>query len=160
VAFQPKADPGRLVLKFLNKPQLGTHVHPAGFFWTSDQVVAEAVTYTTHNWHKRRTSMPSAGFEPAIPAIKQLRTYTLDCTATGIGIIRLYYFEIPSSSKFCYKLRHTKSGPISRSHLSARFRNWKCTVSDTRTKHNRNFATPVFLVGEGWHYGLLSYDPV
>ena len=29
--------------------------------------------------------MPSAGFEPAIPAIKRLQTYTLDRTATGIG---------------------------------------------------------------------------
>jgi hypothetical protein len=29
--------------------------------------------------------MPSAGFEPAIPAIKQLQMYALDRTATGIG---------------------------------------------------------------------------
>jgi hypothetical protein len=29
--------------------------------------------------------MPSAGFEPAIPAIKRLHTYALDCTATEIG---------------------------------------------------------------------------
>jgi len=31
--------------------------------------------------------MPSAEFEPAIPAIKQPRTYALDLTATGIGIV-------------------------------------------------------------------------
>jgi hypothetical protein len=31
--------------------------------------------------------MPSAGFEPAIPAIDRPQTYTLDCTATGIGNI-------------------------------------------------------------------------
>jgi hypothetical protein len=30
--------------------------------------------------------MPSAGFEPAILAIKLLLTYALDSTATGIGI--------------------------------------------------------------------------
>jgi hypothetical protein len=29
--------------------------------------------------------MPSAEFEPAIPAIKGLQTYALNCTATGIG---------------------------------------------------------------------------
>jgi len=30
----------------------------------SDQLVAEAPTYTTYNKHWRPTSMPSAGFEP------------------------------------------------------------------------------------------------
>jgi hypothetical protein len=33
--------------------------------------------------------MPSAGFEPAILAIKQPQTYELDHTATGIGL-KLY----------------------------------------------------------------------
>jgi hypothetical protein len=43
----------------------------------SNQLVAEAATYTTHNKHKRRTSMPSEGFKPAIPAIEQPQTYAL-----------------------------------------------------------------------------------
>ena len=47
-----------------------------------DQLVAEAATCTTHNKHKRRTSMPSAGFEPAID---WSQTCALDLTATGIG---------------------------------------------------------------------------
>jgi hypothetical protein len=51
----------------------------------SDQLVARAATYTTHNKSKRRTFMPSAGFEPAIPAFKRPQTYALDFTATGIG---------------------------------------------------------------------------
>ena len=46
------------------------HTHPVGLLWTSDQLVAEAATYTSHNKHKRRTSMPSARFELAIPAVK------------------------------------------------------------------------------------------
>jgi hypothetical protein len=29
--------------------------------------------------------MPSAGFEPAIPATKQPQAYALDCAANGIG---------------------------------------------------------------------------
>jgi hypothetical protein len=33
--------------------------------------------------------MPSAGFEPAVPAIKQLKIYALDNSAIGIGIGRL-----------------------------------------------------------------------
>jgi len=41
----------------------------------SDQLVAGAVTYTTHNKLKTRTSMPSAEFELADPAIKRLQTY-------------------------------------------------------------------------------------
>jgi hypothetical protein len=31
------------------------------------------------------TLMPSAGFEPAIPATKRPQTYALDSAATGIG---------------------------------------------------------------------------
>jgi hypothetical protein len=37
----------------------------------------------------RRISMISAGFEPAIPAIKWLQTYTLDHTAPGVGLLIL-----------------------------------------------------------------------
>jgi len=29
--------------------------------------------------------MPSAGFEPAIPAIKELQAYTFDSMATGVS---------------------------------------------------------------------------
>jgi hypothetical protein len=29
--------------------------------------------------------MPSAGFEPAIPATKRMQTYALDLAASGIG---------------------------------------------------------------------------
>jgi hypothetical protein len=93
MALQPKATPCRLVLKFQSKTHLDTHTHahPAGFLWMSDQVVANTTAYTTHNIHQWRTSMPSVGFKPAIPAIKQPHTYALVCTATGIGIIRRYY---------------------------------------------------------------------
>jgi hypothetical protein len=42
----------------------------------NDQLVTETTTYTTHK-HKRRTSMPSAGFQPVIPAIKQLSDWCI-----------------------------------------------------------------------------------
>jgi hypothetical protein len=51
-----------------------THARPLGLLCTSDQPVTEAATYTTHNKHKRRTSLPSAGFEPAIPASERSQT--------------------------------------------------------------------------------------
>jgi hypothetical protein len=52
------------LLKFLDPTYIHTHTHtirqrhPVGLLWTSDQLVAEAATYTTHNKHKRRTTLP------------------------------------------------------------------------------------------------------
>ena len=43
---------------------------------------------TSHNTHKRQTSMPPAEFEPAIPASKRLQTHILNRAATGIGNVR------------------------------------------------------------------------
>ena len=40
--------------------------------------------------HKTQTSVPSAGFEPVIPAIKQLQIYDLDHSATRIGLHPCY----------------------------------------------------------------------
>jgi hypothetical protein len=39
---------------------------------------------TKNDTYKRQTSMPSAGFEPAIPASERLQTHALDRTATGV----------------------------------------------------------------------------
>jgi hypothetical protein len=40
---------------------------------------------TTHNTHKRQTSMPLAGFEPTIPGSERPQTHALDRAATGTG---------------------------------------------------------------------------
>ena len=40
---------------------------------------------TTHNTHKRQTSMPPVGFEPTIPASERPQTYALDRAATETG---------------------------------------------------------------------------
>ena len=40
----------------------------------------------THNTHKRQTSLPPAGFEPATPAREQPQTDALDRLVTGIGL--------------------------------------------------------------------------
>jgi hypothetical protein len=45
---------------------------------------------TTHNTHKRQTSMPPARFEPAIPARKRTQTHALDGAATDVGGILVY----------------------------------------------------------------------
>jgi hypothetical protein len=41
---------------------------------------------TTHNTHKRQTSMPSVGFKPTILVSERPKTHALDRTATEIGI--------------------------------------------------------------------------
>ena len=75
-----------LFLRFLDHTD--THTHPVGLLQTTDHPVAEVATYTTHNKHKRRISVPSPEFEPAIPAIDRLQTYALDGTAIGIGDLK------------------------------------------------------------------------
>jgi len=82
------------LLRFLDDTQLETHT-PSRILYTSDQLVAEAATYETHNKHQRRTSMPLAGFELAIRAIKRPNTYAVDRTATGIGWHISYMSRVP-----------------------------------------------------------------
>jgi hypothetical protein len=43
----------------------------------------------TNNTHKRQTSKPPAGFEPAIPASDRPQNSALDRAATGIGNVRI-----------------------------------------------------------------------
>jgi len=52
VAQAPQSGLGALILRFLDHTQLDTHTHPVGLLRTSDQLVAEAATYATHNKHK------------------------------------------------------------------------------------------------------------
>jgi len=44
---------------------------------------------TTHNTHKRQTSMPPAGFETAIPASERSLNYSLDSTFSGISHLQV-----------------------------------------------------------------------
>jgi hypothetical protein len=46
---------------------------------------------TTHNTHKRQTSMPPAGFEPTIPASEWPQTHALDSVATRTGHFTALY---------------------------------------------------------------------
>ena len=60
------------------------HTHPlslslalalsVGLLWTSDRPFAETLYLTTHNTDNRQTSMPPAGFGPAIPASERPQT--------------------------------------------------------------------------------------
>jgi hypothetical protein len=62
---------------------------------------------TTHNTHKRQTSMLRAGYEPAIPvgepallAGDRLQTHALDRSATGIGCNLYSSYKILTSRIF------------------------------------------------------------
>ena len=65
--------------------------HSVGLLWTNEKPVAETSTWQ-HMTHKRQTSIPPAGFEPAIAVSERLQTHALDRAATGIGDI--YFSQI------------------------------------------------------------------
>ena len=71
----------------------------------SDRLLAEAANWTKHNKHKRRTSIPSAVFEPASPEIKRLQTYLLDRTVTVIGLSYHQNNLNNKSTKFCLHMQ-------------------------------------------------------
>ena len=72
VAQQPNSAPDRLTGE-VSRSHTNRHTQPVGLLWANDQLISDAATYTTHNTHKIRTSMLSAGFETAIAAIEQLQ---------------------------------------------------------------------------------------
>jgi len=84
VALPPNAGPGRLIIE-VSRSHTVAHTHSVRLLWTSYLLVTVAATCITLNKHKRRTSMPSAGFEPAIPEIMPLQTYALVRTDYGTG---------------------------------------------------------------------------
>jgi hypothetical protein len=48
---------------------------------------------TTHNTHKRQTSMSQAGFETTIPVSERLQTHGLDHAANEIGFLYILLFD-------------------------------------------------------------------
>jgi hypothetical protein len=77
VALEANSGLGPLIAEISRLHTIGrthAHTHTVRLIWTSDKPVAEAATYTTHNKHKRRTSMSSLEFEPAIAAIERPQT--------------------------------------------------------------------------------------
>lgn len=66
-----------------------THTQQVAF----ELVISEDATYTTRKKHKKRTFMPSVGFESATSAINRLQFYSLDRLATGTGVTFLISFK-------------------------------------------------------------------
>jgi hypothetical protein len=94
VAQQPNSGLGRLILQ-VPIPHTIRHTHPVGLLWTSDQFVAEAVTFA-NTQHSQETDIHApAGFETIIPASASQRpqTHASDRAATGIGSVTIHYIK-------------------------------------------------------------------
>ena len=128
MARQSNLDPGRLIVE-VSRSQTVTHTNPVELIWTSDQLVTEAATYATHNKHNRRTSMPWAGFEPAILTIKRPQAYALDRTATGIGswYITVHHFVVVQQTAIM-SLPPQKFAGVSFCYYGCRILNYRIVV--------------------------------
>jgi hypothetical protein len=72
-----------------------THTHTIGRTFLDEWSAHAKTSYlTTHNPHKRQTSMPPVGFEPAIPASERPQAHALDRAATGIGRITFNEYKL------------------------------------------------------------------
>ena len=67
---------------------LGMNSLDGGSAWRTDLYL------TTHKNHKRQTSLPPEGFEPAIPVNERPQPHALDRSATSIGDFKLLDAEI------------------------------------------------------------------
>jgi hypothetical protein len=101
VKRQPKSDPGCLIVEVpLSQTDRQTHTQPVKLPCTCDQLVAEAATYTSYNKHKRRTSMSSEDYKPAVPAVKRSQTFSLDRSSTDLQwltVIHLFMCDVKYS---------------------------------------------------------------
>jgi hypothetical protein len=83
VTQHPYSDLGRLIVEV---SRLHTDTHIFGRTPLDEgSACCRDLCLTTRNIRKRQTSMPLAGFEPAVTASERPQTYALDRAATGIG---------------------------------------------------------------------------
>ena len=100
---------------------------------------------TTHNTHKRRTSMPPAGFEPTIPASERLQTHALDRTATGIDCRSLH--SKFKSVFFTYYLSMYQSWDRVDQHAAfGRLNRWSNTVQQTYYRVSHSLPNPAMKI--------------
>jgi hypothetical protein len=86
------------LLRFLYHKIIHTHTQPVDLLCTTDQLVAEATTYTTHNKQAR-----SARFEPTIRPIRPMQTCILDRMASAIVLLFCLIANIQLRGWFCSK---------------------------------------------------------
>jgi hypothetical protein len=92
-------------LRFLNHIQLDTYTHTRRTPLKEWSVRRKGRYLHNTQQTEGRTSMPSVGFQPAIPAIETIQTYALHRTATRLGSNKQRP-EANFSTVFSVSLRH------------------------------------------------------
>jgi hypothetical protein len=91
MAQQPLVGRGFLISEALRSLR---HATPGGTPLGEWSARRRDLYLTTHNTHKRRTSVPPARFKPAVPASDRPHTNALDRAAAGIGFRRVWCWHI------------------------------------------------------------------
>jgi hypothetical protein len=83
-----------------------THKHTVGFLWKRDRLFAEpSISQNTKFTTDRQTYIfTSAGFEPAIPGSKRLRTARL----AGFALVTFVFYKLQIQIYYVRKLAHLK----------------------------------------------------
>jgi len=101
-----------------------THRHTLGRTPLDERSDSRRDLYlTTHTIQKRQTSVPPAGFEPAVPASYRPQTYSLDRAATGINhcyVCRKNWIYARSHTKHTHTHTHTHRHTLGRTPLDER----------------------------------------
>jgi hypothetical protein len=87
---QPLVGQGFLIIETSRSQTPPNTRHSVGLLWTSDKPDAMTSTWQHTTLRRDTTSMPAAGFEPAIPASERPQTHAFDRAATGIGRFTVY----------------------------------------------------------------------
>jgi hypothetical protein len=81
-----------------------------GFLWASDRLDVKTSTRPAHDIHKRKTSMPPAGFEPAVPKRERPQIHVIVRAATRIGKRRIHSFKLKKKSTVTFQTRRENYG--------------------------------------------------
>ena len=92
-----------LCSRFLDYTQLHTTVGRTPLDWGSARL--RDLYLRTHNTYNRQTSMPPAGFKPAIPVGERPQTFVLDRSATGIGAYGSSYCPLREWCVSCERMQ-------------------------------------------------------
>ena len=126
VAQQTNSWLGRLIAKVSRSTQ--THTHTPGRTPLNKWSARRRGRYL----HKPRTSMPLAGFKPAIPATKQLQIYALELNAAGIDVHILVHFTDTLLLLSCIEMFKP---PITQSHpkvIQRKKNNLPCIIGNVQ----------------------------
>jgi hypothetical protein len=110
---------------------------------------------TTHNTHKRQTSMPPAGFEPTIPASERLQTHVLDRAAILCNwlVKQTEYIKVAPDVSKCLGVCSSSHGCVHRLQYHIR-----CDLARSR---NKGECRVQYLLTRGYpHLLLLSAEKV